>query len=629
MNLKKKIVAIFLVIGLIVIVLAGIFAQFEFSHLTDQQLDKTTATMKQELENALNAKEKVWLTNALQIANNSIIQEAIANNNRSRAISVLDKYSQQFKEDTGFNNVKVHLIDADLNSFVKSWAKDDFGESLDYSDAYQKVKTDRKALVTTEEAPNGLRLKGLFPITYQEEFVGIANFEGGLNSIKRTLTNNKLHFLYFLKDDYLDIAQGISDKSKINGYTLSQKDINEEFLTAVTENLNLNAALKDYQFTDNYLITAQKIESIKGEELGVYLVGQAKGEVMAGVNESKKMVYWIFAFFFVIFVGLLGVLYFFINKNITEPLTDLMVKVKEFATGNLQEEILLEQNDEIGELATELEDMRGTLRELVASVIEKTEDLSAYSEELSASSQEGNATIETTNSLVEDISSNIEEISASTEEVTSFAQESSSKTEVGADNIEETLNSIEGINQATTEALEIIGQLEDTSQEIDKIVEMITNIAEQTNLLALNAAIEAARAGEAGQGFAVVAEEIRELAEETNQATEEISHLINETQNKTNSGLEAVEEVKEKAVNSEEVAQETKEIFSDIRESSEQTSTQLEQIATSTQNLAQKSEEVRSSTAEIENMSSEVTHSSQELAEMAQELQGLIEEFEV
>lgn len=320
----------------------------------------------------------------------------------------------------------------------------------------------------------------------------------------------------------------------------------------------------------------------------------------------------------------------YISKKVTTPIILAKDFAEQIANGNLNIEALeTELKDETGSLITALNKMRTEIERMVNSILDSVENLSSFSEELSASAQEGNASVETTNNYLLDIENDIQGVSKFSKEVSSLAKKANSQSITGADNIEETLKSIQEIGSSVEKTVTIINDLSANSQEINQILSLINDIAEQTNLLALNAAIEAARAGDAGRGFAVVADEIRGLAEETGKATDSIANLIKETQNKSQAGLDAVNKVKIRAEEGKKIAEKTGNIFFEIEEVIKNTTLQVNQTASAIEDLAQGSSKVISASKEVETMSEEITTYAIELAEKAQNLHYVVEKFSV
>lgn len=404
-------------------------------------------------------------------------------------------------------------------------------------------------------------------------------------------------------------------RKNIAEYKDNKNRFEKEYQTATRLNEEINNELTS--LVGNY-------ESIMANEVDPMKEKAAENVAAVSQNLRTKMIILVLVVVFVILSSL-----YVTNKLIVAPLKKMADFTEYIKQGDFSNSLEIERDDELGLLADGFNQIQLNLHKIISNITKIIDDLSAHSQELSASAEEGNATIETTNQLVENMSANIQQISASAEEVTSFAQESNAKTETGAENIEETLESMGDISQAVNRAVKIINDLDENSKEISKIVDLITNIAEQTNMLALNASIEAARAGKEGEGFAVVAEEIRTLAEETDEATTEIIDLIDETQNKTDAGLEAIKEVRTKVAKGEEVVEITGELFTEIEDASAETAAQIEQTAAATQDLATSSDKIMDASSEIQNMSDEVTKSSQELVEITDKLQKLINKFKI
>ncbi len=229
LGIKRKLFIIFTVSFIVTGAIIGVFVYSHLEQIEQDTLTKTKKSLSAALKSTLDAKKDTWLTNALQIASNNEIQDALQAGNRERVIKILNGYGQTFKANTGFKNVNIHIITKDLISFVKSWKPESYGEELSYSKAYKEVKKTRKPMVTMEQSPKGLRLKGLFPIIKNDTFLGIANFEGGLNSIKRTLKPNDMEFLYFMDGKFLSLAKKLSDKPHFQNLYLNQKDTDKAF----------------------------------------------------------------------------------------------------------------------------------------------------------------------------------------------------------------------------------------------------------------------------------------------------------------------------------------------------------------------------------------------------------------
>ncbi|MBM7556495.1 methyl-accepting chemotaxis protein [Halanaerobacter jeridensis] len=375
------------------------------------------------------------------------------------------------------------------------------------------------------------------------------------------------------------------------------------------------------------------VEQIPGTE---WLVGSGSYESVINstlnsakgrINKVKRNTLMIILGVFVVGTVIVALVIFMVSKYITNGIDKILTSVQDFAQRNLNTQVNLEREDELGDLARGFNQAIKDQREILEKILNTTEDLSAYSQQLSASAQEGNAAIDTTTANVEDMIQGINQISRSSQELADLAQQTYEKTDKGQKLINKTIAKMNEVDTSVEEAKGTIDNLDDTSQEIGEIVDMINEIAEQTNLLALNASIEAARAGEAGEGFAVVADEIKDLADETAQATEKANHLIQETQQQSQKGRQEIGAVVEKTDEGTELIEETGEAFSGIADLIEDTSASTEETSASAEELAANSDQVSTATDDLDSMSAEISNSAQELAQLAQELQQLVEEY--
>jgi methyl-accepting chemotaxis protein len=261
------------------------------------------------------------------------------------------------------------------------------------------------------------------------------------------------------------------------------------------------------------------------------------------VDGSITTLTWLIAI-----VGLLGTVLLIglstvIARSLVRPIKEAVAMVQEFAQGDLTRRRPGTTSGDIGDLERALNASMDSVTDILSSVMQSANAVAATSEQLSASTHEMAAGAEQTASQAGTVANVASEVSHNVETVAAGAEEMGASIREIADSAQEAARVASDAVATVQNTTDTIAKLGASSQEIGDVVKVITSIAEQTNLLALNATIEAARAGEAGKGFAVVANEVKELAQETAQSTGDIAERVKAIQGDAERAVEAVSQI--------------------------------------------------------------------------------------
>ena len=332
-----------------------------------------------------------------------------------------------------------------------------------------------------------------------------------------------------------------------------------------------------------------------------------------------------------------------ITRQIVNPLQHTLQAVNRIAQGDLTEPVKVDRRDELGQLQSGLAQMMHNLHELIDGIRSGVIQVASAAEQLSAVTEHTNSGISNQKAETDHVATAMNEMTTTVQNVARNAEEASAAASIadqqaceGEQIVGEAIAQIQRLAAELNQSADAVRHLQEQSDKIGGVLDVIKAVAQQTNLLALNAAIEAARAGEAGRGFAVVADEVRSLALRTQRSTEEIESLVAGVQSGTHavaSGMESSRVLSESSVECTHRAVNALENItgkvSIIQSMNQQIATAAEQQSAVTEEINRSVINVRNISDQTANTCEETAASSNELARLGHELERLVERFKV
>ncbi len=589
-------------------------------------------------------KERTSLARSLAnwIALDPKVQELFAAQDRNGLRNTLLPVFQNAKGKNNISQFQFHLPPA--TSFLRLHKPSHFGDDLSsFRHTVVQANAKRQMMSGIERGRHGAGLRAVAPVSYAGKHVGTVEFGLAVNDkLLETFKQNNGFDVSFLMEG----KQGLAALARNNN-----RDVNKENSDAIRDVLATESVHTiEQDFGDGVeLVLYAPLRDFSGKTIGVIVLPE---NITPAMNHLHAMIWSIIGFGILITAIILGMMYFILNKLVDKPLSQIVGGLAQVKEGNYT----LRLNDSFqGELATVAFAINGLLdtveqalakvrgesqiaAERAADAEQSRQDAAGREEEmrellkrikdtakqsftiadnlgragkhLEAQAQDvtqGMATqknhVRATVTAVEEMNSTVLEVAHNAANAASNAERTRDKAQHGAEVVSEAVNAITQARRHSESLATDLHQLDKHAEGIDTIITVITDIADQTNLLALNAAIEAARAGEAGRGFAVVADEVRKLAEKTMVATQEVGDSVGLIKESVLGNLRSMEQATSAVNDASQLAERSGMALEEIVEFARNTSDMVTSIATASEQQSVTSQEITQAVGKIDAVS--------------------------
>ena len=414
-------------------------------------------------------------------------------------------------------------------------------------------------------------------------------------------------------------------------------------LTALENALGAyRSAVQAYKAANANIVLARQEMTVQGADIvsrseALYDIQLQRRDAESAQARSLQLISTVLA----LLVGIIAAL--LITRQITRPLQETLAVVERIASGDLSHNIQVTRRDELGVLQQGIQRMGTTLRELISGIRDGVTQIASAAEELSAVTEQTSAGVNSQKIETDQVATAMHEMTATVQEVARNAEQASQAASAadgqareGDKVVAEAIAQIERLADEVARSTDAMAHLQQESNKIGSVMDVIKAVAEQTNLLALNAAIEAARAGEAGRGFAVVADEVRGLAQRTQKSTEEIEGLVAGLQNGTQQVANVMNNSRSLTDSSVELTRKAGVSLENITRTVSNIQSMNQQIAAAAEQQSAVAEEISRSIVNVRDVSEqtatasdETAKSSVELARLGSQLQQMVSHFRV